>query len=331
MERHAHLWRPRQARGDPGPNTAKFVYHDFPPGRRQEISPAGRKDLATMMIETGIGRPLGTMVAYGFPTVDLAAELALARRIGASLLEALPEWRTLPDPGLFRRQATEAGLAVHSAHGCWGGQAISAWRVDLGEPSAPAHRAAVDDLKQCVDWLATAGGTCLVVHPGGLSEPADAPARRAALARGLLALADHARGTGVTLCVENMPPGVHPGSRMADLFALLVELDRPELALALDTGHAHITATAVTETHAAGRLLRTTHVHDNDGRQDVHLPPGLGTLDWPAWLEALDAVDYHGPIMLECVRHLRNDPESPSDALRGLLRRLTRSGVSNAR
>ena len=188
-----------------------------------------------------------------------------------------------------------------------------------------AHRAAVADLKLCVDWLAGAGGTFLVVHPGGLSNAALAPARRAALARGLIALAEHARDTGVILCVENMPPGVHPGSRMADLFDLLAELDRPELALALDTGHAHIAAAAPAETRAAGRLLRTTHVHDNDGRQDTHLPPGLGTLDWPAWLEALDAIDYRGPILLECIRHLRNDPGSPSEELIGLLRRLSRS------
>jgi sugar phosphate isomerase/epimerase len=276
---------------------------------------------------TALERPLGTMVAYGFSAIDLASELALARRIGARLLEVLPDWRALPDPGQLHRRVAEAGLAIHSAHGCWGGQAIRALRVDLGALGAAAHRAAVDDLKQCVDWLATAGGTCLVVHPGGLSDAADAPARRDALARGLVALAGHTRGTGVIICVENMPPGVHPGSRMADLFGLLDELDLPELALALDTGHAHIAAAAPSETHAAGRLLRTTHVHDNDGRQDAHLPPGLGTLDWPAWLEALDAVGYRGPIMLECIRHLRNQPESLDDDLRGLLRGLTRGAL----
>jgi sugar phosphate isomerase/epimerase len=265
------------------------------------------------------------MVAYGFPTVDLAAELALARRLGASILEVLPDWGRLPDPGLLRRQAAEAGLTVHSAHGCWGGQTIHAPRVDLGEPGAVAHHAAVSDMKLCVDWLSSAGGTYLVVHPGGLSDAVQAPARRAALARGLLALADHARGSSVVLCVENMPPGVHPGSRVADLFDLLTELDRPELALALDTGHAHIAATAASETRAAGRLLRTTHVHDNDGRQDTHLPPGLGNLDWPAWVEALDAIDYRGPILLECIRYLRQDPGCPSDDLRCLLQRLTRS------
>jgi len=265
------------------------------------------------------------MVAYGFATVDFAAELALAGRLGASVLEVLPDWRALPDPPLPPPRVAHASPRVPRPHGSWGGQAIRAPRVDLGELDATAHRASVADLKSCVDWLAAAGGTFLVVHPGGLSLAELAPARRAALARGLIALAEHARDTGVILCVENMPPGVHPGSRMADLFDLLAELDRPELALALDTGHAHITAAAPGETRAAGRLLRTTHVHDNDGRQDTHLPPGLGTLDWPAWLEALDAIDYRGPILLECIRHLRNDPDSPSEELTCLLQRLTRS------
>src|SRR5439155_3124318 len=111
----------------------------------------------------------------------------------------------------------------------------------------------------------------------GLSDPARFDARRAALAEGLKELADHARGSGVIVCVENMPPGVHPGSRMADLAGLVAELGRPELALALDTGHAHIAASVVGETLAGGSLIRTTHVHDNNGRQDSHEPPALGT------------------------------------------------------
>ena len=97
---------------------------------------------------------------------------------------------------------------------------------------------------------------------------------------------------------------------MADLAALLVELDHPQLALALDTGHAHLAASPARETLSAGRLLATTHVHDNNGRQDSHEPPGHGTIDWPAWGRALDSVGYHGPIMLECIRHIRHNPSS---------------------
>jgi len=279
-----------------------------------------------MTIAIGGLRPLGTMVAYGFAGGDLGVDLEIARRLGAGVLEVLPDWRARPDPSAFRTRALDAGFAVHSAHGCWGGQSIKAPRVDLGATDPATYLASLADLGRCIDWLAEAGGTCLVIHPGGLSDPADAPDRRAALLDGLHALADHARGTGVVLCVENMPPGVHPGSRTADLHAIVAEVDRPEVALALDTGHAQIGNDPKAETLAAGRLLRTTHVHDNDGRQDSHLPPGLGVIDWDGWAAALDAVGYQGPVMLECIRHLRRHPESLDGALLEILRRLRTVG-----
>ncbi len=276
-----------------------------------------------MTIAPKFPRALGTMVAYGFAGLDFTAELALASRLGATVLEVLPDWRGYPDPKAVRAPVADAGLSVHSAHGCWGGRTIRASRVDLGSCDPSTHLATIDDLKRCVDWLAEVGGRYLVVHPGGLSEPDQAEARRDSLARGLMELAEHARGPGIILGLENMPPGVHPGSRMADLFDLIRELDRPELALALDTGHAHITATAESETVATGRHLGTTHVHDNDGRQDLHLPPGLGSIAWDAWRKALDAIHYRGPIMLECIRHIRRNPQCLDSSLIMRLEQIT--------
>ena len=253
------------------------------------------------------GRVLGTMIVYGYPKLGLDVELDLAEWIGAEVLEILPLWKALPDPLALRGAVADHGLAIHSAHGCWGGESIRAPRVDLGSTAPSVHEASVDDLRRCVDWLAEAGGKVLVVHPGGLSDRVERDARREALARGLSALADHARGTGIVVAVENMPPGVHPGSRMADLAELVQELNRPGLGVTLDVAHAHIAADAVSETLAAGRLLASTHVHDNDGRHDSHHPPGQGTIDWPSWFAALDAIGYEGPIVLECIKRIRND------------------------
>jgi sugar phosphate isomerase/epimerase len=255
-------------------------------------------------------RPLGTMVTYGYPEIDFDDELSLAARIGASLLEILPHWGRLLDPATAREQADDRGLLIHSVHGCWGGRTIRARRVDLGSLDASTHLESVDDLRACVDWLAEAGGKCLVVHPGGLSDPEERARRYDALARGLIKLSDHAQMTNVVVCVENMPPGVYPGSHMAELAELLRELDRSNLALALDTGHANLTASPAEETQAAGSLLATTHVHDNNGRLDAHEPPGLGTIDWPAWGLVLNSIGYRGPILLECIRHLRQSPTS---------------------
>jgi sugar phosphate isomerase/epimerase len=269
------------------------------------------------------------MVAYGFAGRELAADLAIARRIGATVIEALPDWRSLPDPMAMARVTAAEGIEVHSAHGCWGGQSIKAPRVDLGSLDEGTRQASIDDLRLCIDWLAAAGGRCLVVHPGGLSDPPDFAARRACLVESLGTLADHASATPVVVCVENMPPGVHPGSRSADLAAVVDELSRREVALALDTGHAHIAATPVEETLACGRRLATTHVHDNDGRQDTHLPPGLGSIAWDSWRESLDAIEYHGPIMLECIRYLRSYPETITDSFIERLARLTGGGLGH--
>lgn len=266
-----------------------------------------------------IVRPIGTMVVYDSARRILAVDLEIARRLGASCLEILPDWRKYPDPASLRTIATDAGFSVHSAHGCWGSQAIEAKRVDLGSLDPETSRASLSDLRRCVDWLADAGGRCLVVHPGGLSALSEEGTRREALSRSLAELAEHASGTGVVLCVENMPPGVHPGSSMADLASLVAELNRPEVALALDTGHAHLVSSPAIEARAAGGLLATTHVHDNDGRRDLHHPPGTGSIDWEAWVDALDEVDYAGPIMLECIRIIRDNPACLTDDLLAIL------------
>ncbi len=255
-------------------------------------------------------RLLGTMITYCYRGIDLDDELELAGKLGASVLEILPGWSSLPDPAALAVRVRDRGFRVHSAHGCWGGQTIRAHRVDLGSTDASTHQESIDDIMRCIDWLAAAGGTCLVLHPGGLSDETEQAQRRSALARALVPLAGHAQAAGITICVENMPPGVYPGSRMADLAELLSELDHPHLALALDTGHANLGEGVSAETRAAGSFLKTTHVHDNNGRQDTHLPPGHGTVDWPEWGRALDSIGYTGPIMLECIKHLREDPSS---------------------
>ena len=168
--------------------------------------------------------PLGTMVTYGYPDIELAAELALAARLGVGDC-----WRSCrngadsptrpwcagrPPIGACRSTApTAAGAAGRSERSA----------STSGRPTATIHRESVDDLKRCVDWLDEAGGTCLVVHPGGLSRPGPIGARaRSALAARAPRAGRARRGTsGVRICVENMPPGVHPGSRMADLAELL--------------------------------------------------------------------------------------------------------------
>lgn len=268
------------------------------------------------------------MVAYGFERGSVLSDLEIADRLGAGVLEILPDWRVYPDPLAMRSIAADQGFAIHSAHGCWGGQSIRARRVDLGSIERETWSASLDDLRRCLDWLRDAGGKCLIVHPGGLSDPDESTGRREALRLGLEALADHIGGCDLVACVENMPPGVYPGSAMREIADLVGEVGRTEIALALDTGHANIVGSAAKETLAAGSMLITTHVHDNDGHADSHRPPGLGTVDWVEWASALNAIGYRGPIMLECIRELRKLPETIDQAFLDRLNMLRAGGSS---
>ena len=270
-----------------------------------------------------IVRPLGTMVVHAPPHLDIRVDLAIGRQLNATIVEILPDWKTCPDPVALGRVIRNEGFRVHSVHGCWGSRTIEADRVDLASTNPKVRAGSLADLTRCIEWVAAAGGTFLVVHPGGFSEQSDFEGRRDVLKENLGNLGDFAENLGMILCVENMPPGVYPGSRMADLANLVGELSHASLRLAIDTGHANMSGSASAETLAAGTWLATTHVHDNDGRRDIHSPPGFGTVDFVAWVRALDAINYTGPIMLECIRQLRQDRSLITDAFLEILRKLT--------
>jgi sugar phosphate isomerase/epimerase len=264
------------------------------------------------------------MVVCGYDQHSLSDQLLVARRLGATYVELYPKWAIAPDAAATARQARDTGLEVWSAHGPWGNESWSNSRVDLASADGATRRNAVSDVRRAIEWLAAAGGRCLVVHPGVLSQAAEFDERRVALIESLHELAAVAADCSVWLCVENMPRGSFPGSFTRDNASIVRELAASHVGLCLDTGHANIMAEVGSETRAAGDLLCTTHVHDNDGQRDSHRLPGLGTVHWPDFTAALDEIAYNGVIMLECPRFMRENMHLLNDDLRSRLADLCR-------
>ena len=269
-------------------------------------------------------RPLGTMVTYGYPEIELDDELSLAIADRSLVAGDLARLGPLARSGCVRKRAGDRGLSIHSAHGCWGGRTIRARRVDLGSLDASTHRESIDDLKACIDWLAEAGGKCLVVHPGGLSDPEECTGRRLALSRGLWQLAEHARGTGVIVCVENMPPGVYPGSRMAELAELLRSSITLNLALR-STPDMPTSPRPPRRRHGPpARCWRRPMFMTIMAARILMSPRAMARSTGGTWGQALDSIGYGGPILLECIRHLRHSPASlKPEVLAGPLRTCT--------
>lgn len=110
-----------------------------------------------------------------------------------------------------------------------------------------------------------------------------------------------ARGSGVSICLENMPFTKIALSSPRQILDFIKTMNDPSLGFCLDTGHAAVwgiqPAQALRE---AGSFLRVMHVHDNDGVHDQHRIPGMGVTQWQAFRQALQDIHFDGVFSLEC-------------------------------
>jgi sugar phosphate isomerase/epimerase len=88
------------------------------------------------------------------------------------------------------------------------------------------------------------------------------------------------------------------------------ELDARHAGICLDFGHAHLMGEVADEIETAAEHVITTHVHDNRRREDDHLVPYAGTIDWDAALVTMRKIGYEGTFLMEL-----SDTGSPASVL----------------
>lgn len=131
-----------------------------------------------------------------------------------------------------------------------------------------------------------------------------------------------AKECGVTICAENMWQWSSDHTKILpdecsfpDEFSFLIdEVGGQNFGACLDLGHAALTAQDVGWTTAefirklGRKRLKALHVHDNDGTNDMHTAPYLGTADWDEITKALKKIKYEGDFTLEADRFLEQYP-----------------------
>ncbi len=113
-------------------------------------------------------------------------------------------------------------------------------------------------------------------------------------------LAREASEYGINIAVENRLERWIFGWTPKDLI-LLVEATDPDLVgICLDTGHANIAGIEPASfIRRAGTYIIATHIHDNNGRNDLHMPPLMGNIDWHEVSAALREIGYSKPLICE--------------------------------
>ncbi len=199
----------------------------------------------------------------------------------------------------------DLGLAVTSMHGPivesftdgqWG-RAFS-----IATSDGARRQEALDEMHAAFEAARVLGCAALVVHlglpreqpvPAGDNDPR-------ATGRSLDAIAAMAGDTGVNLALELIPNELSTAAALADwLDAEQPGLRTGAVGICLDLGHAHMLDGISDAAERLGGAILTTHVHDNNGREDSHLVPFQGTIDWPEALASLWKVGYSGALVFE--------------------------------
>ena len=113
---------------------------------------------------------------------------------------------------------------------------------------------------------------------------------------------------GIKIAIENMfvfdahtHTPVDTALRTAqEMVSYIEELGEQYFVACLDTGHANINGFDPSMmAKVLGKHLKVLHVHDNYAYMDQHLICGLGTIDWPLFINTLREISFDGVFSLE--------------------------------
>ena len=146
-------------------------------------------------------------------------------------------------------------------------------------------------------------------------------------------LADFAKEYGVTVCVENLPFPLYPLASAEAVCELVDRLGRDNLRVCLDTGHAAIFCGSDISgaVRHIGKRLEAVHIHDNMGKEDEHLIPGDGIIDWCRFGTALREIGFDGVVSLETSAKCHLHPESEWEERELALADIARDIATNAK
>ncbi len=181
--------------------------------------------------------------------------------------------------------------------------------LSITEPSKPRRIEMVDELKRALEVAEVIPCRYAVQHLGVGGEEWSLEKFDAAFTC-LEELNLFAVHRGVEILLENIPNGLSNGERLMRF----LEMTHLPNGLCFDTGHAHLTGSVESEWNIMKSRVKSTHVHDNDGKQDNHRFPFLasdGSIAWNRVMnmmrEQLRVKPGQFPLLLE----LREVPEIP--------------------
>lgn len=173
--------------------------------------------------------------------------------------------------------------------------------VDLTLLDEKERIRAVKEVIAAAEALFALGGRSLVLHAGSEDEsiPAEeVSARLKQAGKSLLEIYKHCQKPGLILAIEDTLAHLL-GGKVEQVKWLVSKLPEKHTGICLDTGHSFLTGKLTERVRSFGPRLLMSHIHDNNGVYDDHLPPGDGKLPWVLLFRTFIEVGFKGPLILE--------------------------------
>ena len=179
--------------------------------------------------------------------------------------------------------------------------------LSISSPDDKVRARSLEVIKEYIIAAGELGAKVVVVHPSSeyLPDIIEYSKCLLKLRTSLAMLSRLASEHDVLLALENMidrhkPIKLRVGAYIMELRQLIEEMNLGNVGLCLDTGHSFINKmNPALEAYWAGKHLITTHIDDNHGERDDHLVPTKGKINWNEVLNALKAISYRGPLVME--------------------------------
>jgi sugar phosphate isomerase/epimerase len=211
--------------------------------------------------------------AMNDPKKSVAEEISLFGEMGFDYVEITVE-APCAHPGKLQKEQKAIQDALSSYN--FGVLAHMPWYFSVAHPCQGIQDAIMREFEAAFDSAVALGAKKVTLHteflPSGLQE------RQVHVAKtieSMKRLEKEAGGRGLALLVENFNAGSFSIKEFKQLFS---EVD---IGMTLDVGHASTKDGEGLENYISQFKKRVGHVHlhDNDGRGDLHLPLGAGRID----------------------------------------------------
>jgi sugar phosphate isomerase/epimerase len=193
----------------------------------------------------------------------------------------------------------DSTLKLHALHApmysddVWGRSGPQAV-ITITDDAKAKRIAMVDEIKRALEVAEVIPFRYLIQHIGVQGEEYSERKVDAAFSS-LDELRVFASQRGVEVLLENTPNALSSAERLNEFLAQT----HLNLNYCFDIGHAHMYGSVSDQFELMKSRVRSTHLHDNDGKEDAHLFPGKGTIDWRKAMRTLGQNGAAYPLLLE--------------------------------